>query len=668
MVPLPSLTTPAIVKMKAWTQNNVGLDQSLPVYFSIMNTNLNMPLVQMHRGSTLTSFTGIIDPLSYIGIQYPDGYSVSYKAKLDPTGNCVLPTWETPWIEYDKVGGDGNNNTPLQFGNLTQHLPALTNGSCVVVYWKLDSSTNAQYPGYGLDDLPNQSLKFSVAPQGNLPVTKSIEHGQSGGGRFHLDVSETFGGFPVIYFGHNDTWNTNASDKEQLNLTGLAPTDMGAQFSVLASKNVRGLFSYNDYIHFGFPSNMLAGHNTSGKYMWGFENPLVQTGQTLKTVTGVWIPMYSDDLKTDGARGSFGGSTPLWRQRPVRAYDARFDDLGLRTFSASGQHIERLTWDYRMRIHRNFEMWNDGHSGYVQFLPKYNLFIKRNLLTNHDTVVYIVWDDKKITGHKINNMSCKDWRDFTRNPAATCSMVDKSDCQSGICDQLSSVQFTNHNHHRIIYDFRNKGLAISEQAKDGSSFKYLVLSNFAKYPGGTPFFLHADSVNGVDLTLKTMTISYKKGDEIHEARDFFLAPRAQLDAAGVGLDYPFSIEAENIPVAARGNPASAWTTQASGRDSGGQSLMSVTRGSSLTTTVIGNAINIVVSKSSNAGRILVTVDGKSYPSFDLFSPVYQYQQVIHIPDTFPLGSHTVTITVDSVKNINSKDYSAVIDRIDGVVN
>jgi len=105
----------------------------------------------------------------------------------------------------------------------------------------------------------------------------------------------------------------------------------------------------------------------------------------------------------------------------------------------------------------------------------------------------------------------------------------------------------------------------------------------------------------------------------------------------------------------------SWTSTDDADAVGGTVLRNNNPGSYVSFSFIGAALWVRFRFGSDAGKVIVKIDGEQTATVDLYHALILYKYVNLAMGLNPRTKHTVTLTIDSTKNASSTDYYANID-------
>ena len=109
-----------------------------------------------------------------------------------------------------------------------------------------------------------------------------------------------------------------------------------------------------------------------------------------------------------------------------------------------------------------------------------------------------------------------------------------------------------------------------------------------------------------------------------------------------------------------------WNTTTDGSASQGSSSFANSRGSSVTITFEGSYLAWIAKKAPNYGKAMVTLDGRSLGTIDLYSASTVWQQKVWGTGLLEFGPHTVTIAWTGTKNKAATKTNIGVDAFDVV--
>ena len=118
-----------------------------------------------------------------------------------------------------------------------------------------------------------------------------------------------------------------------------------------------------------------------------------------------------------------------------------------------------------------------------------------------------------------------------------------------------------------------------------------------------------------------------------------------------------------VPLVENGHPYvqyNGWRGFKSANANGGYYRMSNVTNDTVTYKFTGTSIQWITRKASNMGKALVTIDGVSKGTFDLFSSSALWKQQIFFGD-LTNAAHTLVIKVTGAKNASATDFNVALD-------
>ena len=123
--------------------------------------------------------------------------------------------------------------------------------------------------------------------------------------------------------------------------------------------------------------------------------------------------------------------------------------------------------------------------------------------------------------------------------------------------------------------------------------------------------------------------------------------------ANPGIAGYYLVEAEDVQSVQR---AGSWDTYNDLNAHGGAIIQSMTTGDSLAFTFNGTSVALLVTTKTDGGIASIKIDGKSYGDVDFHSTIYTDQVYVPIATDLGKGIHTIEVTVNGTKNLNSGGY------------
>jgi bacillopeptidase F len=108
-----------------------------------------------------------------------------------------------------------------------------------------------------------------------------------------------------------------------------------------------------------------------------------------------------------------------------------------------------------------------------------------------------------------------------------------------------------------------------------------------------------------------------------------------------------------------------WTTWPNASLSGGSEMYSNTTGNAVSLEFTGTRIKWITARFWNRGIASVSIDGTSYGTVDLYSPIGLYQQVVFSRLGLASGSHTVSVVVTGTGNASATGTYIGADAFEG---
>jgi 4-amino-4-deoxy-L-arabinose transferase-like glycosyltransferase len=105
----------------------------------------------------------------------------------------------------------------------------------------------------------------------------------------------------------------------------------------------------------------------------------------------------------------------------------------------------------------------------------------------------------------------------------------------------------------------------------------------------------------------------------------------------------------------------SWDTAYDPNAHGGAYVQSMTAGSNLAFTFNGTSVALLVTTKTDGGIASIKIDGKSYGDVDFYSTAYTDQVYVPIASDLDKGIHTIEVTVNGTRNVNSGGYWVPID-------